>query len=63
MQNALQNDLNKEVIMLWHKDKDLSMFTKDDCIVLPGGFSLEITCVWRYCTLLPHDAKRNRVRK
>ena len=25
--------------MLWHKDKDLSMFTKDDCIVLPGGFS------------------------
>jgi phosphoribosylformylglycinamidine synthase len=25
--------------MLWHKDKDLSMFTTDDCIVLPGGFS------------------------
>ncbi len=39
MQNALQNDLKKEVIMLWHKDKDLSMFTTDDCIVLPGGFS------------------------
>jgi len=39
MQDALQNDLNKEVIMLWHKDKDLSMFSKDDCIVLPGGFS------------------------
>ncbi len=39
MQNALQNDMNKEVIMLWHKDKDLSMFTSDDCIVLPGGFS------------------------
>ena len=39
MQDALQNDLNKEVIMLWHKDKDLSMFTTDDCIVLPGGFS------------------------
>jgi phosphoribosylformylglycinamidine synthase len=31
--------LGKEVIMLWHKDKDLSMFTTDDCIVLPGGFS------------------------
>ncbi len=28
-----------EVVMLWHKDKDLSMFTTDDCIVLPGGFS------------------------
>jgi len=39
MQDALQNDLNKEVIMLWHKDKDLSMFNIDDCIVLPGGFS------------------------
>jgi phosphoribosylformylglycinamidine synthase I len=39
MQNALQNDMDKEVIMLWHKDKDLSMFTSDDCIVLPGGFS------------------------
>ena len=39
MQDALQHDLGKEVIMLWHKDKDLSMFTTDDCIILPGGFS------------------------
>jgi len=39
MQDALQKDLNKEVIMLWHKDNDLSMFETDDCIVLPGGFS------------------------
>lgn len=39
MQDALQKDLGKEVIMLWHKDDDLSMFTTDDCIVLPGGFS------------------------
>lgn len=39
MQDALQNELNKEVIMLWHKDKDLGMFTTNDCIVLPGGFS------------------------
>ena len=39
MQDALQKDLGKEVIMLWHKDKDLSMFTTDDCIILPGGFS------------------------
>lgn len=39
MQEALQNDLGREVIMLWHKDKDISMFTTDDCIVLPGGFS------------------------
>lgn len=39
MQDSLQNDLGKEVIMLWHKDEDLSMFTTDDCIILPGGFS------------------------
>ena len=39
MQDALQNDLNQEVIMLWHKDKDLTMFSTTDCIVLPGGFS------------------------
>jgi phosphoribosylformylglycinamidine synthase len=31
--------LGQEVIMLWHKDKDLSQFSKEDCIVLPGGFS------------------------
>jgi phosphoribosylformylglycinamidine synthase subunit PurQ / glutaminase len=39
MQDALQNDLNQEVIMLWHKDKDISHFSKNDCIILPGGFS------------------------
>ena len=39
MQHALQDDLKQEVIMLWHKDRDLSMFDTDDCIVLPGGFS------------------------
>jgi len=39
MHDALKHDLGHEVIMLWHKDKDLSMFSKEDCIVLPGGFS------------------------
>ncbi len=39
MMEALENDLNQEVIPLWHKDKDISMFTTDDCMVLPGGFS------------------------
>jgi phosphoribosylformylglycinamidine synthase I len=39
MIEALQNDLKQEVIPLWHKDKDLSMFSTEDCIVLPGGFS------------------------
>ncbi len=39
MIEALQQDLQQEVIQLWHKDKDLSMFNTGDCIVLPGGFS------------------------
>lgn len=39
MINALQYDMNQEVISLWHKDKDISSFSTDDCIVLPGGFS------------------------
>jgi phosphoribosylformylglycinamidine synthase I len=39
MQFALQEELGYEVIMLWHKDTDLTMFSTQDCIVLPGGFS------------------------
>ncbi|WP_295121900.1 phosphoribosylformylglycinamidine synthase subunit PurQ [uncultured Chitinophaga sp.] len=39
MIDALRYDLNQEVIGLWHKDKDLSMFSTQDCILLPGGFS------------------------
>lgn len=39
MIGALRNDLGQEVVELWHKDNDLSAFTTDDCIILPGGFS------------------------
>ncbi len=39
MYNALVYDLQQECVMLWHKNDDLSSFTTDDCIVLPGGFS------------------------
>ena len=39
MYDALAFDMKQEVIMLWHKDKDLSMFSTEDCIILPGGFS------------------------
>lgn len=39
MYDALSDNLGQEVTMLWHKDKDISQFTTDDCIVLPGGFS------------------------
>jgi phosphoribosylformylglycinamidine synthase len=37
--DALTHELNQDVIMLWHKDKDLSMFSTEDWIILPGGFS------------------------
>ena len=36
---ALRDEMQQEVIELWHKDRDLSNFNKTDCIVLPGGFS------------------------
>lgn len=39
MFDALSYDLGQEVSMLWHKDKDLSRFSTEDCIILPGGFS------------------------
>lgn len=39
MYDALKYDLKQDVTMLWHKDKDLSLFNEDDCIILPGGFS------------------------
>lgn len=39
MYDALKYDLDQEVVMLWHKEKDLSRFNTEDCIVLPGGFS------------------------
>ena len=37
--DALVHDLKQECVMLWHKDSDLSGFSTEDCIVLPGGFS------------------------
>jgi phosphoribosylformylglycinamidine synthase len=39
MYDALSHDLGYTVEMLWHKDSDLSRFSTEDCIVLPGGFS------------------------
>lgn len=39
VKEVLEIDFGQEVIMLWHKDKDISMFSTEDCIVLPGGFS------------------------
>lgn len=39
MYDALHYDLGQDVTMLWHKNKDLSQFNTEDCIILPGGFS------------------------
>jgi phosphoribosylformylglycinamidine synthase len=39
MIEGLSKEMGQEVITLWHKDKDISMFNTEDCIVLPGGFS------------------------
>lgn len=39
MYDALTCEFNQDVTMLWHKDKDLSKFNTEDCIILPGGFS------------------------
>jgi phosphoribosylformylglycinamidine synthase len=39
MYDALKHELKQDVTMLWHKDKDLSKFNTEDCIILPGGFS------------------------
>lgn len=39
MYDALRYDLGQDVEMLWHKDRDLSHFNTEDCIILPGGFS------------------------
>lgn len=39
MIDALANDMQQEVVALWHKDTELPNFTTADCVVLPGGFS------------------------
>lgn len=39
MFDAIRDDLKAPVSFLWHKDSDLSAFSTEDCIVLPGGFS------------------------
>lgn len=37
--DALVYDLRQKCTMLWHQDHDLTGFSTEDCIVLPGGFS------------------------
>lgn len=37
--HVLEEVLNQEVKVLWHKDRALDDFDMQDCIMLPGGFS------------------------
>lgn len=37
--HVLHHVMKQDVTEVWHKDSDISNFEKDDCIILPGGFS------------------------
>ena len=37
--HVLENVVEAEVKVLWHKERSLENFETDDCIMLPGGFS------------------------
>jgi phosphoribosylformylglycinamidine synthase len=39
MIHVLKNVMGQQVEEVWHKNKELTGFTTDDCIILPGGFS------------------------
>ncbi|MCH8331230.1 MAG: phosphoribosylformylglycinamidine synthase subunit PurQ [Bacteroidetes bacterium] len=39
MIHVLENVLQQEVIILWHKEHIKEQFSTNDCIVIPGGFS------------------------
>ncbi len=39
MFHVVHNVIGCEARYIWHKDTDLSDFTTEDCIILPGGFS------------------------
>ena len=39
MIHVLETVMEQEVVRLWHKEETLPDFEKEDCIILPGGFS------------------------
>ncbi len=39
MYHVVKDVMHCEARYIWHKDTDLSDFTTEDCIILPGGFS------------------------
>jgi phosphoribosylformylglycinamidine synthase subunit PurQ / glutaminase len=57
VQHVLENVLQQEVRMLWHKDTSLTGFDTNDCIILPGGFSygdyLRSGAIARFTHIMP----------
>ncbi len=39
MFHVVNQVMGREARYIWHKDTDISDFTNEDCIILPGGFS------------------------
>jgi len=39
MYHVVNNVMGAEARYIWHKETDISDFSKEDCIILPGGFS------------------------
>lgn len=59
--HVLRDVMNQEVRELWHKDTDISDFSNEDCIVLPGGFSygdyLRTGAIARFSPIMDHVIK------
>ncbi len=57
MVHVLGKVLGQEVEKIWHKETSLSGFGKDDCIILPGGFSygdyLRAGAIARFSPVMP----------
>jgi Phosphoribosylformylglycinamidine (FGAM) synthase, glutamine amidotransferase domain len=56
--DALTYELNQDVIMLWHKDKDLSMFSTGRLYHITRWIFLwRLPALRSYCKIQPDDAK------
>ncbi|MCS6990416.1 MAG: phosphoribosylformylglycinamidine synthase subunit PurQ [Chitinophagales bacterium] len=55
--HVLEDVLQQEVVVLWHKQRELKEFDLTDCIMLPGGFSygdyLRPGAIARFSPIMP----------
>ena len=61
MYDALTDDLGQEVIMLWHKDRDLAFQYRRLYHTAGRIFLWRLFTLRRYCPFQPDDAKRDRI--